>query len=122
MAIIPIKSNHNDSIIGKVDESVSLTAMKQNCPSFFKTKFGKRESYIEHRGCIIVRNTVQFTGELPKRRTACYLYFPNGYEDNGKADFQNIMEVKASSTVRQAKKIIDRLLDKALQEAQAVTA
>lgn len=57
-----------------VDENAQLSDMQNHCPTFFKTKFGKQETYSTYRGCLIVRYTIQFTNEQPKRHTVPYLY------------------------------------------------
>jgi hypothetical protein len=57
-----------------VDESTELSTIERNVPLFFKTPHGKRETYDVYRGFLIVRNTVQFTGGKPERRTVVYAY------------------------------------------------
>lgn len=58
----------------RVDESTSLSTIQAECPTFFRTPHGKRETYDTYRGFLIVRNTVQFPGGKPTRRTTVYLY------------------------------------------------
>ena len=56
-----------------VDESNTQYDLKRNHPLFFETPHGKRETITVHRGCVIIRNTLQFTGFPPKRCTQVYL-------------------------------------------------
>ena len=98
--------------IAEIDEEHYLADMENKCWGFFKTPHGKRETYTVYRGQLIVRNTMQFTGEKPTRMTAVHLYFPNGYADNpGHADLFCISAGSGVGTVRQAEKLIDRVLD-----------
>ena len=67
-------SNTDSECQFRVDESTSLGTIQNACPVFFKTPHGKRETYDTYRGFLIVRNTVQFTGGKPTRRTTVYLF------------------------------------------------
>ncbi len=87
-----------------IDESVSLEEMEKNLKLFFKTKHGKRETYHVHRGCLIVRNTVTFTGCKPQRLTAIYTYSPD------EKDTHNIVCKPEPQSVRQAMRFIDNLI------------
>jgi len=84
------------------DDSVSECTIRSNCPNFFNCKHGKRETYTFYRGCIIVRNTVQFTGCPPERKTTVYLYFPES---------PDTLHLCWSKDVRDAKRTIDRVLE-----------
>lgn len=86
----------------------ALYDMRRNCPQFFRTPHGKRETYTEYRGQLIVRNTVQFTGCKPERKTTLYLYLPNGYPDSKSPDF---FCVGCARDIASAKRMIDRLLE-----------
>jgi len=67
-------SNTDSHCQFRVDESTSLSTIQAACSTFFKTPHGKRETYDTYRGFLIVRNTVQFTGGKPERRTTVYLF------------------------------------------------
>lgn len=58
----------------EIDENASLYDMRVAEPHFFSRKFGKRETYHVHRGCLICRHTVEFTGRKPQRMTVGYLF------------------------------------------------
>ena len=95
----------------KVDEWTSESQMRNECPTFFRTPHGKRESVIVHRGQIIVRNTVQFTGCKPERRTTVYLYV---IEDSDRRPTHDMICISTNihlNSVAQAKRFIDRVLD-----------
>lgn len=98
-----------DSVL-QVDESTSLARMRENCPKFFGGKLYKRETYTTHRGCIVLRGTVQYTGCKPRRETVVYLYLPNGSPGSPKPDTFCISSHQHNS-VRSARKFIDRVLD-----------
>jgi len=87
----------------RVDETVPLSTMKHDCPNFFRTKFGRRETYDVYRGFLICRCTVQFTGCRPIRKTTVYLYDPVRKDTMhcGGDDIHNIGH---------ARKLIDRIL------------
>jgi hypothetical protein len=84
---------------------------------FFRTKFGARETYTVHRGCLIVRNTVTFTGQLPTRRTAVYLVTDSL---EGHPDTFCVQPGSEHLTVRQAKKFLDQILDRGVYERVTV--
>ncbi len=89
-----------------VDENNHLHDMEQSCPRFFKTSHGKRETFTPYRGCMIVRNTVKFTGCKPERKTVVYLYTG---DLEGSPDFFCCPEANVKS-IDQAKRYIDRVL------------
>jgi hypothetical protein len=95
-------------VIGDVDESTSLVDMQQSCPTFFRNPSGKRETYTIYRGQLIVRCTVQFTGCKPERKTIVYLFFISGEMKNDTFCVSAGSKLKG---VRQAKKLIDKILD-----------
>ena len=86
-----------------IDESHSLVDMERACPKFFRVPHGKRETYHPHRGCLIVRGTVQFTRCDPERRTTVYLF----------VDGDDMLCVTSNvNSIAQAKRLIDRILEK----------
>jgi hypothetical protein len=93
-------------VMGEVNEHTSLATIKQECPLFFKTNHGRRETYSMYRGQLIVRNTVQFTNCAPERRTVIYLYFVSGSMANDTFHIDS-----GRQTLAQAKGKIDRILD-----------
>ena len=105
---IKLKSKGTD-IVYEVNEKVRLHEMKQGLWSFFKTPYGDRETYTVYRGQLIVRNTVQFTGGSPSRRTMVYIYCVASNE--GKCEMPDTFHVGQSSSIYQAKKLIDEILE-----------
>jgi hypothetical protein len=95
-------TNEKLEILGEVNEKSSLYDMEKGCPLFFKTKFGKRETYSVYRGQLIVRYSVQFTNGT-QRLTSVYLFFGD--------DLNCISSGSDINTEGQAKKLIDRVLD-----------
>lgn len=93
---------HTTSV--EVNEKAKLWEMENECPLFFKVKFGKRETYTVHRGCLIVRNTKTFGDGKPRRMTTVYL-FTKKLEN--KPDLFHIGEAE---NINQAKKLIDLVL------------
>lgn len=88
-----------------VDEGATLTDVERAEPFFFKTPHGKRETHAMYRGCLIVRNTVQFTNCKPERRTTVYLF---GHVPDENRSFT--LCCGNPSNVYHAKKMIDRML------------
>lgn len=88
----------------EIDEHASLSDMQSCEPLFFKTKHGKRETYTVYRGFLIVRNTVQFTGEASHRRTVVYAFST----ENGSFC---VSSGKNLSGIYEAKELIDHLID-----------
>ena len=105
---ITIKATGN---VYEVNEWTSLTDMERAEPLFFKTPHGKRETYTIHRGQLIVRNTVQFTGCKPQRMTTVYLFLRDPDTDNW-----STLHAGGASTLYQAKKLIDRILDSGIHD------
>ncbi len=66
-------ANRDSKCEFEVDENTSLDTIRSNCPGFFRTPHGQRETYAIYRGFLIVRNTVKF-GRVIERRTIVYLY------------------------------------------------
>jgi len=87
----------------KIDEHTSESDIRSECPNFFKTPHGKRETYTMYRGAIIVRNTVRFSGCEPTRMTAVYL-FDTKSKDTVCLAGNNV------TNIRQAKRLVDRVL------------
>jgi len=84
------------------DDGITESEIRNAIPNFFKTKFGKRETFTFYRGFVICRHTVQFTGEKPKRRTVVYVYVP---------EFKDTLCVTSElGSIRQAKAYIDVIL------------
>jgi hypothetical protein len=92
----------------EINENTSLSDMERNCPLFFKTKHGKRETYTIHRGQLIVRNTVQFTGGRPERKTAVYMYTP---DLEGSPDLFCVSSGSNLKSIDGAKGLIDRIIE-----------
>lgn len=107
-----VKSRNTGSRF-KVDQWTSEHEMRCRCPKFFQTPHGKRETYTIHRGQLIVRNTVQFTGCKPERRTVVYLYVIESLDDklHGTPDTLCVSSQENVNSIAQAKRLIDRLLD-----------
>lgn len=76
--------------------------IREKCPRFFNTKFGKRETFSFHRGFIISRHTVQYSNSKPERKTVIYLY---DVDDN-----QTYLIDCHCKSVQQAKSIIDHII------------
>ena len=93
------------------NERAGLAEMENKCWRFFKTPHGKREEFTVHRGCLIVRATDVHACNAPVRRTAVYLYLPEGYEDSPRPDLFCVSGCTSLNSVSQAKRYIDRLLE-----------
>ena len=89
-----------------IDESTTLSKIKENVPEFFETKFGKRETYTMYRGFLIVRYMAEFS-HGSEQKTVIYLYTDSleGYPDTF-----CIMPAKDPKSIPQAKKIIDAVI------------
>lgn len=94
-----IKLRYTDAVI-EHDDTASLTEMRLY-PLFFKTKFGRRETYSSYKGFLIVRHTLP---ESRQRITILYIFFKNL---EGHADFLCIDHPK---NVKYAKKLADDIL------------
>jgi hypothetical protein len=90
-----------------INEYSSEYDMRNTCPKFFVTPHGNRETFTVYRGQLIVRNTVQFTGCKPTRRTALYLYLVNCQNDNCVPD---LLCVGWPSSIRKTKRLIDEII------------
>lgn len=103
--------NANTGIEFEIDELSSLSDIERKCPAFFLFRFthGKRETYSVYRGFLIVRSTVKFTREKPKRRTVLYLYGRTLGENHGPDTFHITSDL---SSVRQAHRCVDRIIQK----------
>lgn len=86
-----------------VDEKADLVDMERAATYFFKNKHGKRETFSVHRGCIIVRNTVD-----GQRKTAVHL-FGTLSEDNKKTFFC-VCAGNPVNSISEAKNLIDTVL------------
>ena len=116
-----ISVKHRDTgSINIVDDQSSLDQMQTQEPKFFETPHGKRETYSVYRGCLIVRNTPRFTMDRyrkPVRQTAVYLFYPVEALKEGDPDnYAGLTNLAGSTvtTVTQAKRLIDRVLDNGL--------
>lgn len=105
---VTIKATGN---VYEVNEHKSLSDMERAEPLFFKTPHGKRETYTIHRGQLIVRNTVQFTGCKPERKTTVYLFLHDTDTNNW-----STLHAGGASTLYQAKKLIDHILDTGIHD------
>jgi hypothetical protein len=107
--------------IGVVNEWMTESDFRNKCPMFFRTPHGKRETFNSHRGCLIVRNTVTFSGSKPARMTAVYLFFPDGFIEEGRitgrADTFCVSSNASLSSIRQAERFIDHILDSGKYES-----
>lgn len=98
----------------EIDEHLSLTDIEQGCPMFFRCPHGRRETYTVYRGQLIVRNTVQFTGCRPQRKTTVYLVTTHEvHRGNWRRtpNFETFCLGSDYSTIYQAQRAIDRVLD-----------
>lgn len=98
--------NRETGSIWEVNELNSQVDVENHCPLFFSCKHGRRETYTFYRGQIIVRNTVQFTGVPPERRTVVYLFVKEPEHSS-----YDTMCVGHPSSIYQAKKLIDEILE-----------
>lgn len=94
----------------QTNEKAFLYEMQQACPRFFKNPNGKRETHTVYRGCLIVRYTVRFS-HGSERKTAAYLFLPNGHEDGGRPDLFCVSVCTDLRSIAGAKRYIDRLLE-----------
>lgn len=99
--------NENTGSVYDIDESKCVHDMERACPRFFKTKHGKRETFSDYRGCLIVRHTVQYTGSRPQRETVVYAFC----ELEGRMDLFCVSIGSRCNSIAQAKRLIDDLLD-----------
>lgn len=102
---IQIRFTETNSII-TVDDSATLSQIREAVPNFFRTPFGKRETFTMYRGQIIVRNTQTFSDGSKRRMTIPYLFvtYPNGVQDT-------FCISVCARDIKHAKKIIDIVLD-----------
>ncbi len=106
-----MKTTNVESSIGTVitvDEHATLGDVRRAEPKFFSVKFGKRESYSMHRGCLILRMTVEHPGRDSQRKTIVYLF---GEWTEGDHKYHGTLHMGEASTVDQAKKMIDKTLE-----------
>jgi len=94
------------------DERASLMTMKRACPRFFANPSGSNEQFTVHRGCLIVRSTDIHACNAPVRRTAVYLFVPEGLDgDNKRPDLFCVSGCKTLHNVHQARRYVDNLLE-----------
>ena len=100
---------HNSDFI--VDTDFSEAQIRSNARHFFTNRRpGERETATFHRGCVIVRRTVTFTGCRPQRLTTVFLFgkFADG---DGSLTFCVVPPVNGElMSVAQAKRHIDSIL------------
>jgi len=60
-----------------INDAVNLEQMRAGCPNFFKTPHGEHCRFLVYRGCLIVKNTVTFTGCKPQKKTTVYAFTEN---------------------------------------------
>ena len=104
----------NTGNLWQVDEWLSLSDIERNCPVFFSCTHGKRETYTIHRGQLIVRNTVHFTGCPPQRKTTVYLVTTHEVHRGNwhrTPNFETFCLGSDYSGIESAKRAIDRVLD-----------
>ena len=93
----------------EVDEANTEAIMRQNSTHFFSKPHGKRETYTVYRGCMIVRNTVQYSVDRwPTRNTVVYLFT---LDLEGSPNFFCLATSGEVKSVRQAKRLIDKVLE-----------
>lgn len=101
---------HGDERV--INERAGLMAMKAACPRFFANPSGKNEQYTVHRGCLIVRSTDVHACNAPVRRTAVYLFMPEGLDGGGRRpDLFCVSACKTLNNVHQSRRYIDALLE-----------
>ncbi len=98
-----------------VDEDVSELDIRSAVPKFFSCPFGKRETYTIHRGAVICRHTVTYTGCKPERLTVTYL-FGRWPEEKHSDVFCLSPYTPKLNSVAQAKRQVDRILDSGMCE------
>ena len=94
-----------------VDKTASLCDMQNACYLFFKSTHGRREEFIVHRGCLIVRCTADVCGKAV-RMTAVHMYLPKGSgEDSPRPTLFCVSAGANLRSIAGAKRYIDRLLE-----------
>jgi hypothetical protein len=96
-----------------IDQMADEQEMRRMLVHFFKKPHGKRETYTVYRGCLIVRNTVQCGGSQV-RRTAAYLFYKTPVKPGRvtqDAEVSNITGDPEPTSVKQAERLIDKVLD-----------
>jgi hypothetical protein len=89
-----------------IDEAADIDDVRRAVPNFF-TGNRRRESFTMHRGAVISRCTVQFTGRQPERHTSVYLFTRNM---EGGADTMCVSGGQHLASVRQAKRLVDHII------------
>ena len=95
-----------------IDERTGESEINRAEPHFFRTPHGKRETYHYHRGQLIVRNTVTFTGCKPQRRTTLYLFVYDPEEDH----WFTLCTGSDWSGIKAAERAIDRMIESGVRE------
>jgi hypothetical protein len=95
-------------VIGTVSDETGLVDIERAEPHFFKTKFGKRETFTIHRGQLICRYTARLS-HGPVRMTSVYLFIHR--PGHAKPDTLNISSRNPVASVRQAERLIDSIID-----------
>jgi hypothetical protein len=95
--------------VWQIDEAATESDMRRTETHFFKKAHGKRETYDEYRGFLIVRSTVTFTGAKPQRMTAIYFYGKG--EGMTKPALMNVHPKYMPNSVKAAQRMIDKLIE-----------
>ena len=111
--LFPESEDSNSAIVDELNDESTIRS-KLSRGHFFRTPHGKRETFTFYRGCIIVRNTVTFTGCKPERRTTVYLFAEEGWSEGTRADV--LCCGSDFSGIPQAKRYIDRMLKEGVRE------
>lgn len=104
----------NTGSLWQIDEWLSQSDVERECSLFFKCTHGQRETYTMHRGQLIVRNTVTFTGMRPQRKTTVYLVTTHEVHRGNwhrTPNFETFCLGSDYSGIESAKRAIDRVLE-----------
>jgi hypothetical protein len=103
--IVTVDLRYGGKIV--VDTQATESEMRNRAYGFFKRPFGSRETYIIHKGCIIVRYSSDIFGRGKlTRHTAVHLY---GMMD-GDYDMTCVSATENLHTIAQARALIDRII------------
>lgn len=91
-------------------ENSSLHDVEKEEPFFFKTPHGEKETIDFYRGFIIVRNTVQFTGCKPERKTTVYMFGEWERDENNKCTCCLTSRIDFPKEMRAIKRKIDSII------------
>lgn len=94
-----------------VNTDLSLAKVQDLIPNFFKTKFGKRETFEMYRGFLIVRHTLDLSGGVHTRETVIYLVAVYT-EDQSVNPIPDTYFAGYASSSRSARSWIDHIIKK----------